>query len=72
MGRSASHIALECALETQPNICFISEEVEEKKMSLSDIADQIVSSVVRRSENGENFGVAIIPEGLIEFVHEVN
>ena len=71
MGRSASHIALECALETQPNICFISEEVEEKKMSLSDIADQIVSSVVRRSENGENFGVAIIPEGLIEFVPEV-
>ena len=71
MGRSASHIAPECALETQPNICFISEEVEEKKMSLSDIADQIVRSVVRRSENGENFGVAIIPEGLIEFGPEV-
>ena len=71
MGRSASHIALECALQTQPNICFISEEVEQKKMSLSDIADQIVSSIVKRSENGENFGVAIIPEGLIEFVPEV-
>ena len=71
MGRSASHIALECALETQPNICFISEEVEKKNMSLEDIADQVVASVVKRSENGENFGVAIIPEGLIEFVPEV-
>lgn len=71
MGRSASHIALECALETQPNICFISEEVEEKKMSLSDIADQVVKSVVKRSEKGDNFGVVIIPEGLIEFVPEV-
>ena len=71
MGRSASHIALECALETQPNICFISEEVEEKKMSLSDIADQVVKSVVKRSERGDNFGVVIIPEGLIEFVPEV-
>ena len=71
MGRSASHIALECALQTQPNICFISEEVEEKKMSLSDIAEEIVKSVVKRSSNGENFGVVIIPEGLIEFVPEV-
>ena len=71
MGRSASHIALECALETQPNICFISEEVEKKKMSLSDIADQVVKSVVKRSERGDNFGVVIIPEGLIEFVPEV-
>ena len=71
MGRSASHIALECALETQPNICFISEEVEEKKISLSDIADQVVKSVVKRSERGDNFGVVIIPEGLIEFVPEV-
>ena len=71
MGRSASHIALECALETQPNICFISEEVEEKKMSLSDIADQVVKSVVKRSERDDNFGVVIIPEGLIEFVPEV-
>ena len=71
MGRSASHIALECALETQPNICFISEEVEEKGMSLSDIADQVVESVVKRSERGDNFGTVIIPEGLIEFVPEV-
>ncbi len=71
MGRSASHIALECALETQPNLCFISEEVEQKEMSLEDIADQVVSSVVKRSANGDNFGVVIIPEGLIEFVPEV-
>lgn len=71
MGRSASHIALECALETQPNVCLISEEVEAKQMSLSDIADQVASSVVKRSEKGDNFGVVIIPEGLIEFVPEV-
>lgn len=71
MGRSASHIALECALETQPNVCLISEEVEEKKMSLSAIADQVASSVAARSAKGDNFGVVIIPEGLIEFVPEV-
>ncbi len=71
MGRSASHIALECALETQPNICLISEEIEKKSMSLSEIADYIADSVVRRSSKGMNFGVAIIPEGLVEFVPEV-
>ena len=71
MGRSASHIALECALETQPNICLISEEIEKKSMSLSEIADSIADSVVRRSSKGMNFGVAIIPEGLVEFVPEV-
>ena len=71
MGRSASHIALECALETQPNVCLISEEVEEKKMSLSAIADQVASSVMARAARGDNFGVVIIPEGLIEFVPEV-
>ena len=71
MGRSASHIALECALETQPNICLISEEVEKKQMSLSDIADVVVSSVVKRAEKGLNYGVVIVPEGLIEFVPEV-
>ncbi len=70
MGRSASHVALECALETQPNICLIGEEVAEKKMSLSQIADQIVDSVVKRSETAGNFGVAIIPEGIVEFVPE--
>ena len=70
MGRSASHVALECALETQPNICLISEEVSEKKMSLSQIADYIADSVAKRAANGDNFGVAIIPEGVVEFVPE--
>ena len=70
MGRSASHVALECALETQPNICLISEEVSEKKMSLSQIADYIADSVEKRSAKGMNFGVAIIPEGVVEFVPE--
>ena len=70
MGRSASHVALECALKTQPNICLISEEVAEKKMSLSEIADYIADSVSARAANGNNFGVAIIPEGVVEFVPE--
>ena len=70
MGRSASHVALECALETQPNICLISEEVAAKKMSLSSIADYIADAVEKRSNNGMNFGVAIIPEGVVEFVPE--
>ena len=70
MGRSASHVALECALETQPNICLISEEVAAKKMSLSSIADYIADAVEKRSNNGNNFGVAIIPEGVVEFVTE--
>ncbi len=70
MGRSASHVALECALKTQPNICLISEEVAEKKMSLSQIADYIADSVATRAANGENFGVAVIPEGVVEFVPE--
>ena len=71
MGRSASHIALECALETQPNVCFISEEIEKNAMSLSQIADYVASSVVKRAEKGMNFGVVLIPEGLVEFVPEV-
>ena len=70
MGRSASHVALECALETQPNICLISEEVAAKKMSLSSIADYIADAVEKRAANGDNFGVAIIPEGVVEFVPE--
>ena len=70
MGRSASHVALECALETQPNICLISEEVAAKKMSLSQIADYIADSVANRAAKGMNFGVAIIPEGVVEFVPE--
>lgn len=70
MGRSASHVALECALETQPNICLIGEEVAAKKMSLSSIASFIADSVEKRAANGDNFGVAIIPEGIVEFVPE--
>ncbi|MBQ0001657.1 MAG: diphosphate--fructose-6-phosphate 1-phosphotransferase [Clostridiales bacterium] len=70
MGRSASHVALECALETQPNICLIGEEVAEKKMSLAQIASQIADAVEKRAANGNNFGVAIIPEGIVEFVPE--
>ncbi len=70
MGRSASHVALECALETQPNICLVSEEVAEKKMSLAQIADYIADSVAARAAKGMNFGVAIIPEGVVEFVPE--
>ena len=70
MGRSASHVALECALETQPNICLIGEEVAAKKMSLADITNYIADSVEKRGNNGNNFGVAIIPEGIVEFVPE--
>ncbi len=70
MGRSASHVALECALQTQPNICLIGEEVAAKKMSLAQIADYIADSVAARAAKGMNFGVAIIPEGIVEFVPE--
>ncbi len=70
MGRSASHVALECALETQPNICLVSEEVEAKKMSLAQIANYIADSVCARSKKEMNFGVVIIPEGVVEFVPE--
>ena len=68
MGRSASHIALECALQTQPNICLISEEVEAKNMSLDDIVDYIAQAVAVRAADGNNFGTVIIPEGVIEFI----
>ncbi|MDP3179267.1 MAG: diphosphate--fructose-6-phosphate 1-phosphotransferase, partial [Spirochaetaceae bacterium] len=70
MGRSASHIALECALQTRANVAFVSEEIEEKKLSLHEVVDQVVSSVRTRSAKGENFGVVLVPEGLIEFVPE--
>ena len=70
MGRSASHVALECALETQPNICLIGEEVAAKKMSIAQITNYIADAVETRGNNGENFGVAIIPEGIVEFVPE--
>jgi pyrophosphate--fructose-6-phosphate 1-phosphotransferase len=71
MGRSASHIGLECALQTQPNITLISEEVAEKKQTLDEIVDYMASIVAKRAANGENFGVALIPEGLVEFVPEM-
>ena len=68
MGRSASHIALECALQTQPNICLISEEIEANDQSLNDIVENIAQTVAYRAQNGDNFGVVLIPEGLIEFI----
>ena len=68
MGRSASHIALECALQTQPNICIISEEVEKKALSLDDIVTSIADAVASRAAAGNNFGTVLIPEGLIEFI----
>ena len=71
MGRSATHVGLEVALQTQPNITLISEEVEAKKQSLKSIVDYITDVVVKRSNAGKNFGVALIPEGLIEFIPEM-
>lgn len=71
MGRSASHVALEAALQTQPNITLISEEIEEKKMSIEDIINNMTDIIAKRSANGKNFGIAIIPEGLIEFIPEM-
>ena len=68
MGRSASHIALECALQTQPNVCLISEEVEAKQMSLDDVVEYIAKVVAQRAADGNNFGTVLIPEGLIEFI----
>lgn len=68
MGRSASHIALECALQCQPNICLISEEVEAKAMSLDDVVTYIAEAVAKRAEDGKDFGTVLIPEGLIEFI----
>ncbi len=71
MGRSASHVALEAALQTQPNITLISEEVEEKQMSLDSIVNYMSDIIARRAANGKNFGIAIVPEGLIEFIPEM-
>ena len=68
MGRSASHIALECALQVQPNMCIISEEVEAKDMSLDDIVTSIAKVVAERAAQGNNFGTVLIPEGLVEFI----
>ncbi len=71
MGRSASHVALEAALQTQPNITLISEEVEAKQMSLESIVNYMSDIIAKRAANGKNFGIAIIPEGLIEFIPEM-
>ncbi len=71
MGRSASHIGLECALKTQPNITLISEEVEKKQQTLGEVVEYMASIVAKRAENGDNFGVALIPEGLVEFIPEM-
>jgi pyrophosphate--fructose-6-phosphate 1-phosphotransferase len=71
MGRAASHIALECALQTQPNICMISEEIEAKHMSLDMVVNSICDSVVKRADNGSNYGIVLIPEGLVEFIPEM-
>lgn len=71
MGRSASHIGLECALKTQPNIALISEEVADKNQTLDDLVDNMAAVIAARAENGNNFGVALIPEGLIEFIPEM-
>ena len=68
MGRSASHIALECALQVQPNICIVSEEVEAKEMSLDDVVTYIAQVIADRAAEGNNFGTVLIPEGLIEFI----
>nr|WP_307888571.1 diphosphate--fructose-6-phosphate 1-phosphotransferase [Borreliella garinii] len=71
MGRSASHVALECALKTHPNICIVSEEVLAKKKTLSEIVDEMVFVILKRSLNGDNFGIVVVPEGVIEFIPEV-
>jgi len=71
MGRSASHVALEAALQTQPNITLISEEVEKKQMSLSSIVDYMADIIAKRADMGKNFGTVIVPEGLIEFIPEM-
>ena len=68
MGRSASHISLECAMQTQPNICLVGEEVEAKNQSVEDITNYIADIVAKRAEKGLNFGVCLVPEGLIEFI----
>lgn len=65
MGRSASHIALECALITRPNYTFIGEEVEAKKQTLQELVAKLVEIIIKRAENGKNYGVVLIPEGLI-------
>lgn len=71
MGRSASHIALECALQCQPNVCIISEEVKAKNLTLNQIIDNLCNTIAARAANNNNFGVVLIPEGLIEFIPSI-
>ena len=71
MGRAASHITLECALQTHPNVCLVSEEIEEHRYSLDKVVDIICDSIVKRADKGNNFGVVLIPEGLVEFIPEI-
>jgi pyrophosphate--fructose-6-phosphate 1-phosphotransferase len=71
MGRSASHIGLECALQTQPNICLISEEVLARQMTLAQVVSEMTDVVEARAKAGKNFGIALIPEGLVEFIPEI-
>lgn len=72
MGRSASHIALECALLTKPTYAFIGEEVEAKKQTLQELVAGLVDTIIRRAANSKNYGVALIPEGLVEFIPQMN
>lgn len=72
MGRSASHIALECALRTQINCLLIGEEVEQKNMTLSQVTAQVADIICKRAELGKNYGIILVPEGLIEFIPEMS
>ncbi|WHE97807.1 6-phosphofructokinase, partial [Treponema pallidum] len=71
MGRSASHIALECALKTQPNVCLISEEVAAQSLTLAQIVQSLCDTIATRAQHGEHFGIVLVPEGLIEFIPEM-
>jgi 6-phosphofructokinase len=71
MGRSASHIALECALLTRPNYCYIGEEVEAKKVKLCELVQELVDVIVERFKRGKDYGVVLVPEGIVEFVVEM-
>lgn len=72
MGRSASHIALECALLTRPTYSFIGEEVEAKKQTLQELVATLIEVIIKRAEDGKNYGVVLIPEGLVEFIPQMN
>ena len=72
MGRSASHIALECALLTKPTYTFIGEEVQEKNQSLQQLVAKLIEVIIKRAADGKNYGVVLIPEGLVEFIPQMN